>query len=108
MYRAVPIVDNCRPSARRTDVVGPMRCRKTLAKRPLMLHHHHRQLTFLASLLSSALYHFCALSAAAGTSRVDLPNFLVVGFVDMVNSLGCVFGVEGCGEGKGRSQRHRS
>jgi hypothetical protein len=30
------------------------------------------------------LYHFLALSAAAGTSRVDLPNFLETGFVDIV------------------------
>lgn len=35
MYRAVPIVDNCRPSTRRTLVVGPMRCRITLGKTSL-------------------------------------------------------------------------
>lgn len=45
-----------------------------------------QKLTFLASGSSSALYHFCAFWDAAGTTRVDEPNFLVVDsvFADMI------------------------
>jgi hypothetical protein len=40
----------------------------------------------LGWLSSSAGYHFCALSAGAGTSLEPLPNFLVWGFADIVIS----------------------
>lgn len=48
------------------------------------------KLTFLGSVSSSALYHFWALSAVAGTARVDLPNVLVEGLADIV-TLGICF-----------------
>lgn len=46
-----------------------------------------KRLTFLFSASSSAGYHFLAFSEEAGTSRVDFPNVLLVGFADIVTLL---------------------
>lgn len=51
------------------------------------------KLTCLASFSSSAGYHFWALAEGAGTSRVDFPNFLVVGFADIVSLGLCLVGL---------------
>lgn len=78
-----------------SDSSARLKERATSLLRVTLRLHVVAKLTFLGALSSSAGYHLLALSEGAGTSRVDLPNFLVVGLADIV-----ILGLVACRDGR--------